>query len=448
MAEAALSGIESALENQSVGGLQIRVAAICTLIQMCDGYDVGSIGWAVPSLTHAWHLAPSAFALAFLWSNLGVMAGALSSGPIGDRFGRKPLLLISIAIFGLASLASAFAPSLRVLSGLRFFTGLGIAGGFTGTTALIGDYTPRRLRATMIMVTFTGAPLGGFLGGLAVSFLLAQGFAWPIIFVIGGVFPMVLLLITALWLPESPRFLAASQNLSPRHRALLARLDIAPGQLERHAIDLAHGNPVKMLFGEGYALQTILLWIIFFCSLINLYLFVFWLPEILHLTGMTPPQAVFATSLHALGAIAAVLYLGFLIDRFRPERALALHFAVGIVFIALIALVAMPYLVLLAVVFLSGMTVIGSQTGANATAGALYPARMRTSGIGWALGIGRLGGIAAAPLGGFLLARGLPPRQVFLCACFFAVVAAVATALLALRGTRAAPLPAATSPRA
>ncbi len=446
MAEAALSGIESALENQSVGGLQIRVAAICTLIQMCDGYDVGSIGWAVPSLTHAWHLAPSAFALAFLWSNLGVMAGALSSGPIGDRFGRKPLLLISIAIFGLASLASAFASSLGVLSGLRFFTGLGIAGGFTGTTALIGDYTPRRLRATMIMVTFTGAPLGGFLGGLAVSFLLARGFAWPIIFVIGGVFPIVLLLITALWLPESPRFLAASQNLAPRHRALLARLDIAPGQLERHAIDLAHGNPVKMLFGEGYALQTVLLWIIFFCSLINLYLFVFWLPEILHLTGMTPPQAVFATSLHALGAIAAVLYLGFLIDRFRPERALALHFAAGIVFIALIALVAMPYIALLAVVFLSGMTVIGSQTGANATAGALYPARMRTSGIGWALGIGRLGGIAAAPLGGFLLARGLPPRHVFLSACVFAVVAAVATALLALRGT--APLPAATSPRA
>jgi AAHS family 4-hydroxybenzoate transporter-like MFS transporter len=197
-------------------------------------------------------------------------AGALSSGPIGDRFGRKPLLLISIAIFGLASLASAFAPSLRVLSGLRFFTGLGIAGGFTGTTALIGDYTPRRLRATMIMVTFTGAPLGGFLGGLAVSFLLARGFAWPIIFVIGGAFPLVLLMITALWLPESPRFLAASQNLAPRHRALLARLDIAPGQVERHAIDLARGNTVKMLFGEGYALQTILLWIIFFCSLVNL----------------------------------------------------------------------------------------------------------------------------------------------------------------------------------
>ncbi|HJU19066.1 MAG TPA: MFS transporter [Stellaceae bacterium] len=433
MAELSLSAAETALENQRIGGLQIRVVAICTLVQMCDGYDVGSIGWAVPSLTHDWHIAPSAFALAFLFSNVGIMVGALGSGPIGDRFGRKPLLLVSIAIFGLASLASAFATSLWVLSATRFFTGLGIAGGFTGTTALTGDYTPQRLRATMIMVTFTGAPLGGFVGGQIVAALLRHGFGWPVIFVIGGIFPLVLVLVMALFLPESPRFLAAKANLAPRHQALLQRLDIAPGQGGLSAVDVARANTVKMLFSEGYALPTVLLWIIFFCSLVDLYLFVFWLPEILHLTGLTPAQAVFATSLHALGAIAAVLYLGFLIDRFRPERALALHYAAGIIFIALIALAAMPYAVLLAVVFFSGMTIVGSQTGANAACGALYPARMRTSGIGWALGIGRLGGIAAAPLGGFLLRIGLEPRHVFLSACFFAVVAAVATALLALR---------------
>ena len=430
---ASISTPEAALENQRIGRLQITVVAICTLIQMCDGYDVGSIGWAVPSLTHAWNIAPSAFALAFLWSNLGVMVGALVSGPLGDRFGRKPMLLASIAIFGLASLASAFSPSLEFLAGTRFFTGLGIAGGFTGTTALTGDYSPQRLRATMIMVTFTGAPLGGFIGGQVVALLLHEGYGWPIIFIIGGLFPLVLLLISALWLPESPRFLAARGSLAPRHRALLERLDIAPGSVDAQAVDVARGNPIAMLFSEGYALQTVLLWIVFFCSLVNLYLFVFWLPEILHLTGLTPSEAVFATSLHALGAIAAVFYLGYLIDRFGAQRALASHFAVGIVFIALIALVAMPYVALLIVVFLSGATIIGSQTGANATAGKLYPARMRTSGIGWALGIGRLGGIAAAPLGGFLLARGLEPRHVFLSAIGFAVIAAVATALLALR---------------
>jgi MFS transporter, AAHS family, 4-hydroxybenzoate transporter len=435
MAEVALSSTETALENQRLGGLQIRVAAICALIQMCDGYDVGSIGWAVPSLTHAWNLPPAAFALAFLWSNLGVMVGALASGPIGDRFGRKPLLLASIAIFGLASLASAFAGSLDVLSGLRFFTGLGIAGAFSGTAALTGDYAPQRLRATMIMATFTGAPLGGFVGAQIVAVLLQQ-YDWPVIFVLGGVFPLGLLVVTALWLPESPRFLACNPDLSLRQAALLVRLGIAPGQAESHPIDIAAGNPVKMLFGRGYALQTILLWIIFFCSLLNLYLFVFWLPEVLHLTGMTPPQAVFASSLIPLGGVFAVVYLGSLIDRFGPDRALASHFALGVVFVAPIALVALPYLALLVVIFFSGATIIGSQTGANAACGKLYPARMRTSAIGWALGIGRLGGIAAAPLGGFLLVRGLAPKEIFLSACAFALIAAVATALLRLRSAR------------
>jgi MFS transporter, AAHS family, 4-hydroxybenzoate transporter len=442
MAETSFSAIEHALENQQLGRLQIRVAVICGLIQMCDGYDVGSIGWSVPSLTHAWHVAPSAFALAFLWSNIGVMAGALFAGPIGDRFGRKPLLMMSVTLFGVASLASAVAPSLEFLAGTRFFTGAGIAGGFAGTVALTGDYTPQRLRAMMIMLTFTGAPLGGFVGGQLVALLLSAGFGWPIIFVIGGVFPLVLLAITALWLPESPRFLAARANLAPRHRALLQRLDIAPAAGEAHAIDVARSNPIRMLFGEGLALQTTLLWIIFFCSLLNLFLFVFWLPEVLHLVGLTPAESVFASSLYALGGILAVLYLGWAIDRVGARRSLAVHFAVGIVFIALLALVALPYVALLVVVLLAGVTVLGSQTGLNAACGKLYPARMRTSGYGFATGVGRLGGIAAAPLGGYLLAHGLPPTYVFLSACLFAAIAAVATALLALPGRQPSASPA------
>src|SRR5207249_4018379 len=232
-------------------------------------------------------------------------------------------------------------------------------------------------------------------------------------------------------------FLAAKRSLSRREAGLLQRLDIRPGEATVESLDLAQGNPIKMLFSEGYALQTVLLWVIFFCSLMNLFLFVYWLPQVLHLTGMTPAEAARATSFRELGAILAVLYLGLLIDRFGPERALALHYAAGVVFIAAIALVAMSYLILAIMIFFSGMTIIGSQTGANATCGKLYPARMRTSGLGWALGIGRLGGIAAPMLGGWLLASGLPPRQIFLSACGFAAVAAIATALLAFRGNRA-----------
>ena len=441
MAEAVLSSTEAALENQRLGGLQIRVAAICTVVQMLDAYDVNSIGVSVPQLTHLWHLPGPAFTGAFLWSSIGILVGALSAGPIGDRIGRKPLLIASLTIFGLASLLTAFANSLLMLTILRFFTGLGIGGGFPGAATLTGDYAPQRRRALMIMVSFTGAPLGGFLCAQAAGVLLPT-LGWRSIFVIGGIIPLVLVLVMALWLPESPRFLARKATLSAREEALLRRLDITPGQGAMAGLDVALANPIKMLFSKGYALQTVLMWIIFFCSLMNLFLFVYWMPEVLHLTGMTPAEAARATSFRELGAIFAVLYLGLLIDRFGPERSLALNYAAGVVFIALIALVAMPYLALVIVIFFSGMTIIGSQTGANAACGKLYPARMRTSGLGWALGIGRLGGIAAPALGGYLLALGLAPLHIFLSACGFALVAALATALLGLR-RKAAAVPAA-----
>ena len=440
MAEGVLSATERAIENQRIGGLQLRVAALCTFVQICDAYDVNAIGVSVPSLTHAWNLPGPAFTWAFLWSSIGIMVGALSAGPIGDRIGRRPLLIGSMTIFGLASLLTAFAGSLMTLSVLRFFTGLGIGGGFPGAATLTGDYAPHRLRATMIMATFTGAPFGGFVCGQLAGFLLPR-YGWPSIFLVGGVVPLLMVPVLALWLPESPIFLAGKQNLSPRQAALLRRLGIVPGQSAAHGLDVVRGNPIKMLFGRGYALQAILLWVIFVCSLMNLFLFVYWLPEVLHLTGFTPAEAARATSFRELGAILAVLYLGLAIDRFGPERALAANYAAGVLFIAAIALLAMPYMLLVAVIFLSGMTIIGSQTGANAACGKLYPARMRTTGLGWALGIGRLGGIAAPALGGYLLSMGLPPRQIFLTACLFAVIAAVATGLLGLRGVHAEPVP-------
>ncbi|MBV9966555.1 MAG: aromatic acid/H+ symport family MFS transporter [Alphaproteobacteria bacterium] len=435
MADAPLSSAEHALENQRIGGLQLRVAALCTLIQICDAYDVNAIAVTVPSLTHAWGLPGPAFTQAFVWSSIGILVGALSAGPIGDRLGRRPLLLGSVAVYGLASLLTAVVGSLPLLSAMRFFTGVGIGGAFPGAATLTGDYAPARRRATMIMISFTGAPFGGFLCGQAAGFLLPV-FGWQSIYVLGGIVPLAILPVLWLWLPESPRFLAAKGDLSAREAALLQRLEIAPAAGADHGLDLARGNPVKMLLGKGYVLQTVLLWIIFFCSLLNLFLFAYWLPEVLHLGGMTPAEAARASSFRELGAVFAVLYLGLAIDRFGAERALALHYAAGIVFIASIALLAMPYLMLVGAIFFAGMTIVGSQTGANGACGKLYPARMRASGLGWALGIGRLGGIVGPALGGYLLAAGLHPPTIFLSCCGFMLVAAVATALLRFRGAR------------
>src|SRR6266481_5424098 len=211
MAETAVSAVETALENQRIGALQLRVVALCTLIQICDAYDVNAIAVTVPSLTHAWSLPGPAFTQAFVWSSIGILVGALSAGPIGDRLGRRPLLLASVAIYGLASLLTAFVGSLPMLCAMRFFTGLGIGGAFPGAATLTGDYAPHRRRALMIMVSFTGAPLGGFLCGQLAGALLPT-LGWPSVFVIGGVFPLLLVPVLLLWLPESPRFLAHRGN--------------------------------------------------------------------------------------------------------------------------------------------------------------------------------------------------------------------------------------------
>ena len=150
----AISAAENALENQKVGGLQIRVAALCTLVQICDGYDINSIGVAVPQLTHLWNLPGPAFTTAFLWSSIGIMVGALSAGPIGDRVGRKPVMIASLTVFGLASIASGLAGSLTPLAATRFFTGIGIGAAFPVAATLTGDYAPHRRRALMIMASW------------------------------------------------------------------------------------------------------------------------------------------------------------------------------------------------------------------------------------------------------------------------------------------------------
>lgn len=425
-----LSSTERALEAQRFGPLQLRVAILCGLIQFCDGYDLNSVGWAVPALVKAWHLPPLAFTVTFLWSSIGIMVGALVAGPFGDRLGRRPLLLASVAIYTVASLLCAGVTSVPMLAFGRFLTGIGVGGGFSGAGALAGDYASHRQRATMIATTFIGAPLGGFIGGQLAAALM-PGYGWPAVFIVGGLIPAVLFVALVIWLPESPRFLATRSVLTTQQVRLLGQLNISgeSGQ----AVDIARGNPVWMLFTQGYAVQTVLIWIIFFTSLANIFLFAYWLPTVLTLTGLTPSQAVFAASIKDFGALFVVLYLGPAIDRAGPERALAANYLSGAVFIAMIALLALPLSALWAAIFMAGLATTGSQTGANGACGKLYPARMRTSGLGWALGIGRLGAVMAPLIGGYLLAEGLAPTHIFLIGSVFSMVAATATASLVYR---------------
>ncbi len=437
MAGAYASNTEAALEGQRIGALQLRVAILCAFAQMFDGYDISAIGMAAPSLSHAWNVPPAAFAIAFVMSNVGVMVGALASGPAGDRLGRKPVILISLLFLGVFSFATAYARSIPMLAFLRLMTGVGIGALMPSTVALASDYAPDRLRASVTMWVFAGNPLGGFLGGQLIAFLLPM-FGWQVIFHIGGALPLLLFPVLLVAMPESPRFLLSRGRRTAAALRIYAATGIDPDEATAQAqhVDVARGNPVMALFSDGYALRTILFWIMFFASLLSLYLIGFWLPTVLHLEGLPPADAVFASSLYGAGGGLSVLALGPLVTRFGLERVLTICLACGIVVVAAVALGQLPYLVLLAAIFVMGVCVVGGQLGANGLSAARYPARIRTTGVGWALGIGRLGGIFGPALGGFLLARGWQAPHILLCACITAAVAALCVVVMQLPAAR------------
>jgi AAHS family 4-hydroxybenzoate transporter-like MFS transporter len=429
------SPVEEALENQPFGALQLRVVLLCALVQAFDGFDLGTIGMAAPSLSKAWGVAPPQFTIAFVMSSVGILVGALASGPLGDRLGRKPLLVWSTAFIGVFSVLSAFAWSVPTITAMRFLTGIGIGGAMPATVALTADYSPISRRGTLLMLMFCGNTIGGFLGGQLVAQILPI-FGWQSIFLSGGLPPLILLPFLLLFLPESPRFLVAHRTDAPATQAILRQLNVSAQAAATKLVDVAKGNPVQQLFTGGLAATTVLVWIVFFANLLNMYLFSYWMPTVLNLSGLKPEVAVFYASMFQLGGILSCLLLGPMIDRFGAPKVLACSFASGVIFVLTVGLGNLPAPFIAIPILGAGAAMIGSQLGANAMVAALYPARIRSTGVGWALGIGRLGGIAGPAIGGSLLAFGLPPKQIFLCACGPALIAATCTLMLTMKAAR------------
>jgi AAHS family 4-hydroxybenzoate transporter-like MFS transporter len=318
---------------------------------------------------------------------------------------------------------------------MRFLTGIGIGGAMPVTVALTADYSPISRRGTLLMLMFCGNTIGGFLGGQLVAQILPI-FGWQSIFLSGGIPPLVLIPFLLLYLPESPRFLIAHRADAPATLAILRKLNVSTQAAASKLVDVAKGNPVQQLFTGGLALTTMLVWVVFFANLLNMYLFSYWMPTVLNLSGLKPEVAVFYASMFQLGGILSCLLLGPMIDRFGAPKVLACSFASGVIFILAVGLGNLPVPFIAIPILGAGAAMIGSQLGANAMVAALYPARIRSTGVGWALGVGRLGGIAGPAIGGTLLGLGLPPKEIFLCACGPALVAAACTFLLTLKAAR------------
>jgi AAHS family 4-hydroxybenzoate transporter-like MFS transporter len=418
------------------GTLQFVVAALCAIVAMLDGFDTQAIAYVAPSIAEAWKLQSAAFGPIFGGGLLGLTIGALIFSPLADRFGRKPVIVACVLGFGVCSLLTTTADTLQSLLIYRVLTGIGLGGAMPNIIALTNEYAPSRMKATLVTVMFCGFPLGSTLGGVVAAPLI-QAYGWQSVFVIGGAAPFVLAPILVFFLPESISFLVSRPDRRGVLAAILGRIDpraSADAFIAEVRAEAGTQNqqrfPVFEIFRGGRARRTLVVWTAFFMNLLVMYFLVNWLPSLLRSIGVPLQTAILSTALLNLGGVAGGIVLGRLIDRRNPYLILGTAYATAAGFIALIASFTSNVPVLLIATVFAGVGVSGGQIGLNAVTAASYPTAIRSTGIGWALGAGRVGSILGPTIGGVLLGLGWAPASLLMAAVVPAVIAAVAVICL------------------
>jgi MFS transporter, AAHS family, 4-hydroxybenzoate transporter len=416
------------IDTQPVGGFQIRLLLTCAAVLFLDGFDTTAIGFVAPSLAKEWGLTKAALGPVFSAGLFGLMIGALLLGPLADRIGRRNIIVFSTLAFGIGALVTAFVQDVNTLLAIRFLTGLGLGGAMPNTIAMTSEFSPRRRRATMVMIMFCGFSVGAALGGLLAAALIPQ-FGWRSVFIVGGAAPLLLVPVLAWKLPESVRFLALTGRANARVAQLLGLINPkaafdAATQFVVHEPALT-GIPVLHLFRSGRTLVTLLLWVVFFMSLLDLYFLSNWLPTVLNDLGASVSAAAAIGSMLQVGGVVGTFALGSIIDRFS-FRALALVYFIAVFAVGAIGQLGHSVILVTLAIFAAGFCIVGGQIAANALAAGFYPTSVRATGVGWALGIGRVGSIVGPLVGGALLTMKWSTASVFMAAAVAALCAALA----------------------
>jgi AAHS family 4-hydroxybenzoate transporter-like MFS transporter len=423
------------IDEQPVGRYQLMVATMCSLIVFVDGFDAQAMGYVAPALSAAMQIPRSVLGPVISSGLVGMMIGAMVSGPLADHWGRRPVLIGCVLIFGIGSLLTATAQSIEVLAGFRFLTGLGMGGAMPNAIALTSEYMPHRRRGTAVTTMICGFSLGAAIGGFVAASIIPR-FGWPAVFVVGGVAPLLIAAAAFVWLPDSIRFLLVKGGSEDRAREYLAR--IAPGAALPQALSAGHDErapngafAVAQLFAHRRAAGTLLIWTVYFMNLLNLYFLNSWLPTIISDTDVPVATAIRLTALFQVGGIGGALVLGAILDRVFSFWILAACYLWAAVCVFFIGASGTSPLWLGLTIASAGLGIIGGQNACHALTAGFYPTTIRSTGVGWALGIGRIGSIVGPVLGGLLLARGTPVGRVFWAAAVPALIATLAAAGIA-----------------
>jgi len=398
--QSATINIDDLVDSQKITGFNWLLVFWCFVITLIDGYDISAAPAAGPFFVRDWHLAsPAALTFPFSATNFGVLFGAPLFGWIGDCYGRKIAIILSLIVFGLFTMLVAVANSVDHLTWARFLTGFGVGGVVSNTISLNAEMAPRRVRATFIILMFIGTTLGGIFPPIVANTLVAT-YDWPIIFWIGGIVPLVIAALSFFILPESIKYL----SLVPSRRAEMVRLAARMGTTigPNDVIVSASHNRDKArfidLFVGKFALITPLMWLLFAINLMVFYFVNIWLQTIitpaLIKAGGNAATAQNAGLMFQLGGSVCGLVMCRFVDK-MGLRPVILLILLGIPSTAAIGYLATtPWLVW--ITFVSGFCLLGIQFGLNATAGIMYPTHVRALGVAlpYALANALFGGTA------------------------------------------------------
>ncbi|MGA8496352.1 MAG: MFS transporter [Xanthobacteraceae bacterium] len=426
------------LDQHGLGAFQIKLIVWSVLLAMIDGYDIGAIAFAAPSLLKEWHIGLPDLKWVLTASNIGVLFGSQIFGWIGDSYGRKTALILSNLLFGIFTFIAAYSTNTTELSVLRFIAGLGIGGVIPNLVAINAESAPRTMRATLAIVAVGLVPLGGALAGFAAAALVPQ-YGWQILFEIGGIVPVVFALAAIATLPESIKFMTLHESHRGKIEALLAAIapDYKVPPNARFVIEDEKQSPSSPihLFGNGLAAITPLTWLMFACNLMGYFFLISWTPTLMGAAHVPPQTAALAGAALQVGGTVGSLLLCWWLQKAR-FLAIAILFVVAVPAVGSIGYAGLSSTgALIAATFFAGFIVLGIQSGINVVGAMIYPTSLRANGSGWQLGIGRLGAIIGPLLGALFV--GLPVPELYMWSAIpFAVGAVVCFIIYKLNTAR------------
>ena len=426
--------LQALIDAAPIGAMQWRVIICCFLVVMMDGFDTAAIGFIAPAIREHWQLSAADLAPLFGAGLLGLTAGALLCGPLSDKLGRKRVIEWCVALFGLFSLLSAFSPNLEMLIVLRFLTGLGLGGAMPNTITMTSEYLPSRRRGALVTLMFCGFTLGSALGGI-VSAQLVAVIGWHGILVLGGVLPLALFFGLLVALPESPRWLVRRQRPQAQINRTVSAMTGERYENTEFWLDepaATQKGSISQLFAGRQLTITLMLWVVFFMSLLIIYLLSSWMPTLLNHRGIDLQHASWVTAAFQVGGTLGALLLGVLMDKFNPFWVLAVSYALGAVCIVMIGLSENGLWLMALAIFGTGIGISGSQVGLNALTATLYPTQSRATGVSWSNAIGRCGAIVGSVSGGMMMAMNFSFDTLFFVIAVPAAVSAVMLTLLTL----------------